>query len=52
MTTNVILNYGNIVPNAVKMEEKPDFEKLHLVRQLQEDDKQSVYKIIDTTLPR
>lgn len=52
MTTDEILNYGNVVPTAVKVEGKPDFEKLHLINQLQEDDKQTVYKIIDTMLTK
>lgn len=52
MTTDEILNYGNVVPSAVRVEEKPDYEKLHLINQLQEDDKQTVYKIIDTMLTK
>lgn len=52
MTTDEILNYDNVVPSAVRVEEKPDFEKLHLINQLQEDDKQTVYKIIDTMLAK
>lgn len=50
MTTDEILNYGNVIPAAIKVEEKPDFEKLHLINQLQEDDRQTVYRIIDTML--
>lgn len=52
MNTDKILNYGNVVPTAIKVEGKPDFEKLHLINQLQEDDKQTVYKIIDTMLTK
>lgn len=52
MTTDEILNFGNAVPSAVRVEEKPDFEKLHLINQLHEDDKQTVYKIIDTMLTK
>ena len=52
MTTDEILNYGNVVPTAVKVEDKPDFEKLHLINQLQEDDKNTVYKIINTMLTK
>ncbi len=52
MTFGEILNYGNVVPRVVKMEGKPDFEKLNLINQLQEDDKQSVYRIIDTMLTK
>ena len=45
-------NYCNVIPTAVKVEGKPDFEKLHLINQLQEDDKQTVYKIINTLLTK
>ena len=30
--------------------DKPDFEKLHLINQLDEDDKTTVFKIVDTML--
>ncbi len=52
MTTDEILNYENVVPTVVKEEGKPDFEKLHLINSLQEDDKTTVYKIIDTMLTK
>ena len=34
------------------MEDKPDFEKLHLINQLDEEDKTTVFKIIDTMLTK
>ncbi len=52
MTTDEILNYGNVIPSSIIVEGKPDFEKLHLINQLQEDDKNKVYKIIDTMLTK
>lgn len=52
MTTDEILNYGNVVPSEIKLESKPDFEKLHLINQLKEDDKNTVFKIIDTMLTK
>jgi transcriptional regulator with XRE-family HTH domain len=52
MTTDEILNYENVVPAEIKVENKPDFEKLHLINQLREDDKNTVYKIIDTMLTK
>jgi hypothetical protein len=30
--------------------DKPDFEKLHLINQLDEDDKITVFKMVDTFL--
>ena len=52
MNTHEILNYRNIVPTAIKGEEKHDFEKLHLRAQLQAADKTTDYKIIDTKLTK
>lgn len=52
LTTDQILNYENIVPEEITLDNKPDFEKLHLINQLDEDDKQTVFKIIDTMLTK
>ena len=52
LTTDQILNYENIVPEEVTLEDKTDFEKLHLINQLDEEDKQTVFKIIDTMLTK
>ena len=52
MTNAEILNYGNVVPKQVKVEGKPDFEKLYLINQVQEEDKNTIYKIIDTMLTK
>ena len=51
-TTDQILNYDNIIPEEVTLEDKPDLEKLNLINQLDEDDKQTVFKIIDTMLTK
>jgi len=52
MTTDQILNYNNNVPAEVKIEDKRDFEKIDLINQLDEEDKQTVLKIIDTMLTK
>jgi hypothetical protein len=36
----------------VRLEEKPGFEQLALINQLEDDDKQTVLKIIDTMLTK
>jgi hypothetical protein len=46
------LNYDNIVPEDVTIEDKPDLEKLNLINQLEEEDKDTVFKIIDTILTK
>ncbi|MEN9656459.1 MAG: hypothetical protein RL311_1440 [Bacteroidota bacterium] len=52
LTADQILNYENIVPEDVTITDKPDFEKLHLINQLDEDDKITVFKIVDTMLTK
>lgn len=52
LITDQILNYENIVPEEVTLEDKPDFEKLHLINQLDEEDRTTVFKIIDTMLTK
>jgi arsenate reductase-like glutaredoxin family protein len=52
LTADQILNYENIVPEDVTIMDKPDFEKLHLINQLDEDDKTTVFKIVDTMLTK
>jgi hypothetical protein len=51
MTTDEILNYVYVVHTAVKVESKPDFEKLYLINQLQEDDKIPFIKSLIQCLP-
>ena len=50
LTTDQILNYENIIPEEVILEGKPDFEKLHLINQLDEEDKSMVFKMVDKML--
>lgn len=49
-TTDQILNYENIIPEDVTIKDKPDFEKLHLINQLDEDDRSMVFKMVDKML--
>lgn len=52
LTTDQILNYENIIPEEVTIVDKPDFEKLHLINQLDEEDKTTIFKIVDTMLTK
>ncbi|MCU7549218.1 helix-turn-helix domain-containing protein [Chitinophagaceae bacterium LB-8] len=52
MTVHQILNYEGEVPGEVAIENKPGFEHLKLLNQLDEEDKQTVFKIIDTMLTK
>ena len=50
LTTDQILNYENIIPEDVTIEDKPDFEKLHLINQLDEEDKNMIFRMVDKML--
>ena len=50
LTTDQILNYENIVPEDITIEDKPDFEKLHLINQLDEEDKNMIFRMVDKML--
>ena len=50
LTTDEILNYENIVAEEISIEDKPDFEKLHLINQLDEEDKNMIFRMIDKIL--
>jgi transcriptional regulator with XRE-family HTH domain len=52
LTTDQILKYENIIPEEVTIVDKPDFEKLHLINQLDEEDKSTIFKIVDTMLTK
>ena len=52
MTTDQILNFEGKMPKEVNIKEKKDFEKLDLINQLDEEDKETVFKIIDTMLTK
>ncbi len=53
MSVDDILNYeGEAIPKDVTMENKAGFEQVSLINQLDEDDKQTVFKIIDTMLTK
>ncbi len=46
LTTDQILNYENIIPEEITIEDKPDFEKLHLINQLDEKDKSMIFRMV------
>ena len=50
LRTDQILNFENILPEVANIEYKPDFEKLHLINQLDEDDRSMVFKMVDKML--
>lgn len=52
MSADDILNFEGTIPTEVKVEDKAGFEQVSLINQLDEDDKQTVFKIIDTMLTK
>lgn len=52
MTVDQILNYEGEVPQEITLKDKPAFEQMSLINQLDEDDRKTVLKIIDTMLTK
>jgi len=50
MTTDQILNYDGKIPKEVTIEDKTAVEQMRLIQQLDEDDKQTISKLIDKML--
>lgn len=50
MTTDQILNYDGKIPQEVTIEDKTAVEQMRLIQQLDEDDKQTIFKLIDKML--
>jgi transcriptional regulator with XRE-family HTH domain len=47
-----LVNYDGNMPKEVVLEEKNAVEQMRLIQQLEEEDKQTVFKIIDTFLTK
>ncbi|NIF05288.1 transcriptional regulator [Chryseobacterium sp. Tr-659] len=45
-----ILNYENIIPKEIVIEDKLTLEQMELIQQLDKEDKSTVFKIIDKML--
>lgn len=50
MTTDQILNYDGKIPKEVVIEDKTVTEQMRLIQQLDEDDKQTIFKLIEKML--
>ncbi|MDX9928252.1 MAG: helix-turn-helix transcriptional regulator [Bacteroidales bacterium] len=50
MTTDQIINYDGKIPTEVVLEDKTAVEQMKLIQQLDEDDKQTILKLIDKML--
>ncbi len=52
MTVDQILNFEGELPNEISLEDKTEREQFKLIQQLEEEDKQTVFKIINTMLTK
>lgn len=52
MSVDQILNYEGELPKEVTVKDKKGFEQLNMINQLDEEDKSTVFKIIDTMLTK
>jgi hypothetical protein len=50
MTTDQILNYDGKIPKEVTIEDKTTIEQMQLLQQLDEEDKKTIFRIIDKML--
>lgn len=50
MTTDQIINYDGRMPREVVMEDKTAVEQMRLIQQLDDEDKQTIFKLIDKML--
>lgn len=50
MTIDQIVNFEGDVPKEVTIEDKSAIEQMKLINQLDEDDKQTIFKLIDKML--
>lgn len=52
MTVDQIINYEGDIPREVSIEDKNVNERLLLIEQLEEEDKNAIYRIIDGMLTK
>jgi hypothetical protein len=50
MTTDQIINHDGILPKEVIIEDKSAVEQMCLIQQLEDDDKQTIFKLIEKML--
>lgn len=50
MTTDQILAFDGDIPSEVVIEDKTAVEQLRLIQQLEEEDRQTIFKLIDKML--
>ena len=52
ISVDKILNFEGELPKEVSLEDKTEMEQIKLIQQLEDDDKQTVFKIVNTMLTK
>ena len=52
LTIDQIVNFDGDIPEEVTLQDKSSMEQINLLNQLDDDDKDTVFKIIDTMLTK
>jgi hypothetical protein len=52
MTTDQLINLEDGIPNEVVIEDEPLTQQLKLINQLEDDDRNVIFKMIDTMLTK
>ncbi|SRR6266540_209556 len=52
MTVDQVINFDNDMPQEVVLEDKSSIEQMNLIKQLDDEDRAVVFKIIDTMLTK
>jgi len=50
LTADQIINYDQGIPQEIVLEDKSDMEQLNLIKQLDEEDRQAIFRIVDKML--
>lgn len=50
LTTDQIISYDGKIPTEVVLEDKTAVEQMRLIQQLEEENKQTIFKLIDKML--
>lgn len=52
MTVDQVINYEGDIPQDVTIEDKSVLEKMKMIEQLEEEDRQAIFRIIDSMLTK
>ncbi|MEM9299261.1 MAG: helix-turn-helix transcriptional regulator [Bacteroidota bacterium] len=52
MTVDQVINYEGDIPQEVTIEDKSVLEKMKLIEQLEEEDRQAIFRVIDSMLTK